>query len=89
MRPHGLRQVVAVSAKPLGFDAHGCGLADRAGIALSMLTLFRVLELDGGSISIDGQDIAHLGLSQLRKAIAMLPQDPVRVHTLSSNGSDL
>ena len=54
-----------------------------------MLTLFRVLELDGGSISIDGQDIAHLGLSQLRKAIAMLPQDPVRAHALSSNGSDL
>ena len=51
-----------------------------------MLTLFRVLELDGGSISIDGQDIAHLGLSQLRKAIAMLPQDPVRAHALSSDG---
>ena len=50
-----------------------------------MLTLFRVLELDGGSISIDGQDIAHLGLSQLRKAIAMLPQDPVRAHALSSD----
>ena len=34
------------------------------------------LNVNGGSISIDGQDIAHLGLSQLRKAIAMLPQDP-------------
>ena len=51
-----------------------------------MLTLFRVLELDGGSISIDGQDIAHLGLSQLRKAIAMLPQDPVRARALSADG---
>ena len=41
-----------------------------------MLTLFRVLELAGGSITIDGIDIASLGLTQLRKAIAMLPQDP-------------
>ena len=41
-----------------------------------MLTLFRVLELASGSIIIDGIDIAKLGLSQLRKSIAMLPQDP-------------
>ena len=41
-----------------------------------MLTLFRVLELASGSILIDGIDISKLGLSQLRKAIAMLPQDP-------------
>ena len=37
-----------------------------------MLTLFRILELDepaggSGTISIDGQDIGQLGLSQLRK----------------------
>ena len=43
-----------------------------------MLLLFRILELDAGSIVIDGIDIATLGLSQLRCAIAMLPQDPVR-----------
>ena len=54
------------------------GVCGRTGSGKSslMLTLFRVLELDGGSISIDGLDIASLGLSQLRKAIAMLPQDP-------------
>eukprot|EP01052_Picozoa_sp_SAG31_P012709 SAG31_NODE_748_length_12390_cov_6.306484_13_plen_110_part_00 len=39
-----------------------------------MLLLFRILELDEGSISIDGSDISTLGLAQLRRAIAMLPQ---------------
>jgi ABC-type multidrug transport system fused ATPase/permease subunit len=68
-RPAAL--VVAAAA------ASGPGLSGWAAGSL-MLTLFRVLELSEGSISIDGVDIAELGLSQLRKAIAMLPQDPVR-----------
>jgi ABC-type multidrug transport system fused ATPase/permease subunit len=38
--------------------------------------LFRIIELDSGSICIDGIDIAKLGLKQLRQAISMLPQDP-------------
>ena len=42
-----------------------------------MLLLFRILELDEGSIQIDGVDIATLGLAPLRRAIAMLPQDPI------------
>ena len=52
------------------------GVCGRTGSGKSslMLTLFRVLELAGGSISIDGVNIASLGLAQLRKAIAMLPQ---------------
>lgn len=42
-----------------------------------MLLLFRILEIDtGGTITIDGVDIATLGLSKLRRGIAMLPQDP-------------
>jgi ATP-binding cassette subfamily C (CFTR/MRP) protein 1 len=41
-----------------------------------MLTLFRILELEQGSITLDGVDIRRIGLRRLRSAIAMLPQDP-------------
>ena len=54
---------------------YSCGRTG-SGKSSLMLTLFRVLELASGSILMDGIDISKLGLSQLRKAIAMLPQDP-------------
>jgi len=34
------------------------------------------VELDGGSIWIDGVDISTVGLSRLRQSIAIIPQDP-------------
>jgi ABC-type multidrug transport system fused ATPase/permease subunit len=54
------------------------GVCGRTGSGKSsmMLTLFRILELDSGTIEIDGIDTRSLGLSRLRQAIAMLPQDP-------------
>lgn len=54
------------------------GVIGRTGAGKSsvMLLLFRILELESGKIAIDGVDIASLGLRRLRKAIAMLPQDP-------------
>ena len=66
----GLTMDVAASQK--------VGVCGRTGSGKStlMLLLFRILELDAGSIVIDGVNIANLGLSQLRCAIAMLPQDP-------------
>ena len=45
-------------------------------VLLSQNLLFRIIELDSGTICIDGIDIAKLGLKQLRSAISMLPQDP-------------
>ena len=54
------------------------GICGRTGSGKStlMLLLFRILELTEGSITIDGVDIKTLGLSALRRGIAMLPQDP-------------
>ena len=58
--------------------AEKIGVCGRTGSGKStlMLLLFRILEIDnGGVITIDGVDIATLGLSKLRRGIAMLPQD--------------
>ena len=42
-----------------------------------MVALFRLVELSGGSITIDGIDVSRIGLHDLRKALAIIPQDPV------------
>ena len=53
------------------------GICGRTGSGKStlMLLLFRFLELDAGSILIDGVDIARVRLAELRQNIAILPQD--------------
>jgi ABC-type multidrug transport system fused ATPase/permease subunit len=48
-----------------------------SGKSTLMLLLFRFLELDAGTIFIDGLDIAKLKLSELRQNIAILPQEPI------------
>ncbi len=55
------------------------GIVGRTGAGKSSLTLalFRVIESAGGSIAIDGENIAHLGLGTLRSALTVIPQDPV------------
>ena len=42
-----------------------------------MIALLRIVELCGGSIVIDGIDIAKVGLNLLRMNIAVIPQDPI------------
>eukprot|EP00744_Colponema_vietnamica_P009682 GILI01013744.1.p1 GENE.GILI01013744.1~~GILI01013744.1.p1 ORF type:complete len:1049 (+),score=241.48 GILI01013744.1:470-3148(+) len=64
------------------------GVVGRTGSGKStiILTLFRMLELEGGSITIDGRDIAQTSLSDLRSRITIIPQDPVLfAGTLRSN----
>ena len=40
-------------------------------------TLFRIIDVSKGCISIDGVDISRIGLDCLRKALGIIPQDPL------------
>ena len=65
-------------------DHGGAGASDS--LRVSLTRQFRMVELSGGSIKIDGLDISTLGLAQLRRKLAIIPQDALLFEgTLRSN----
>ena len=70
-----------------GFNLHipagqRVGLVGRSGSGKTTLTtlLLRLADLTGGTIKIDGQDIAHVSQVSLRQHIAYVPQEPLLFH---------
>ena len=55
------------------------GICGRTGAGKSSLTLslFRIIEASSGRITVDGKDIATLGLHKLRSCLTIIPQEPV------------
>ncbi|ODV59385.1 bile acid-transporting ATPase YBT1 [Ascoidea rubescens DSM 1968] len=64
------------------------GIVGRTGAGKSTIitALFRFLDPDTGTITIDGYEITKIGLNTLRKAITIIPQDPTLFSgTIKSN----
>jgi len=75
--PHLPRALDGVTAK--FFAMENVGIIGRTGSGKStvMGALFRLFELEEGTILLGGTDIAKVGVGFLRKQITIVPQDPI------------
>merc|ERR1711862_389366 len=48
-----------------------------AGKSSTLLTLFRIMEVSKGKITIDDEDISKMGLRDLRSKLGIIPQEPL------------
>mmetsp|Transcript_54929 Transcript_54929/g.101662 ORF Transcript_54929/g.101662 Transcript_54929/m.101662 type:complete len:1252 (-) Transcript_54929:169-3924(-) len=85
------REGLPLSLKGVSFKvpaATSAGVVGRTGAGKSslLIVLFRIVDATAGEVCIDGVNIAQLGLHTLRKALAIIPQDPLLVEgTIRSN----
>ncbi len=64
------------------------GLVGKSGSGKTTVTrlLLRLSDIQGGTVSIDGQDISKVSQSSLRRQIAYVPQEPLLFHrTIAEN----
>ena len=76
------RPGLALALKDISFDVspqEKIGIVGRTGAGKSSITsvLFRLVDIDSGSVHIDGIDIFSIPLHELRSRISIIPQDPV------------
>lgn len=67
--------------KGLSFNVQGghkIGVVGRTGAGKSTISMAitRIVEIEGGAIELDGQNISHISLDRLREKITIIPQDP-------------
>lgn len=76
------REGLPLALNGLSFDVPAgktCGVVGRTGAGKSSITvaLFRLVEIENGTIFLDGTDLAQLGLSDVRgRGMSIIPQDP-------------
>ena len=84
----GLSDIVLKDINLIIYPKEKIGIVGRTGSGKSSLinAMFRIFESQKGKIFISGEDITHIPLTQLRKEICIVPQEPFLFDgTLRSN----